>query len=359
MPDALTQDDLPALALGCAVLGTGGGGDTSVEELAAHLALEACGSVPLLRLDELDPGDLVLPLSMIGAPTVASEMVGSGREAAAVRELAEHTTGRRVAAVMPTEIGGANGLAAVTWAAQLGLPLVDADGMGRAFPELPMVSFHVAGLRSEHLFLADTLDNRAVLQPRDAGWAERWARALCVASGSQALLCDCLLTPADEHAVIPGTVSHARRLGRAIRSADEPLTALVATLGAHLLISGTIDDLARDTHEGFVRGQVTVGGRGSNHGRRVSIDVQNENLVAREDARVLASVPDLITVCDTATAIPLATEALAYGQRVSVLAWPCHPLWRSPEGLAVAGPQAFGYRHPYRPVPHTERHATA
>ena len=31
-------------------------------------------------------------------------------------------------------------------AAKLGIPLVDCDGMGRAFPELPMVTFHLNGM---------------------------------------------------------------------------------------------------------------------------------------------------------------------------------------------------------------------
>ena len=39
-------------------------------------------------------------------------------------------------AVMSCEIGGANGLEPLAIAARMGLPVVDADFMGRAFPEL-------------------------------------------------------------------------------------------------------------------------------------------------------------------------------------------------------------------------------
>ena len=53
---------------------------------------------------------------------------------------------QRVAALMAAEIGGGNGLLPITWAARLGLPLVDADGMGRAFPEVPQVTMHLAGI---------------------------------------------------------------------------------------------------------------------------------------------------------------------------------------------------------------------
>ena len=39
---------------------------------------------------------------------------------------------------MSAEIGGANSIVPLVVAAKLGLPVVDADGMGRAFPELQM-----------------------------------------------------------------------------------------------------------------------------------------------------------------------------------------------------------------------------
>jgi DUF917 family protein len=34
---------------------------------------------------------------------------------------------------------------------------------------------------------------------------------------------------------------------------------------------------------------------------------------------------------------------------VSVLAWPCDPLWRTPRGIELAGPLAFGYDFNYVP----------
>ena len=43
---------------------------------------------------------------------------------------------------MPIEAGGVNSLLPLALAARLGLPVIDADGMGRAFPELQMVTFH-------------------------------------------------------------------------------------------------------------------------------------------------------------------------------------------------------------------------
>jgi hypothetical protein len=69
--------------------------------------------------------------------------------------------------------------------------------------------------------------------------------------------------------------------------------------------------------------------------------------VALERGRVLASVPDLITVLDTETADAIATERIRYGQRVTVIAFPCDPVWRTEPGIAATGPRAFDYDFDY------------
>ena len=75
----------------------------------------------------------------------------------------------------------------VAWAAQMGLPLVDADSMGRAFPEVQMVSQHVAG-RSPDLFaLTDVMGSVvSTVRPASGEWAERICRAVTVAFGGTA-----------------------------------------------------------------------------------------------------------------------------------------------------------------------------
>jgi DUF917 family protein len=72
--------------------------------------------------------------------------------------------------------------------------------------------------------------------------------------------------------------------------------------------------------------------------------------VALEAEAVLAIVPDIITVLDTESGRAISTERLRYGQRVTVIAFPCDPIWRSERGLEMAGPRAFGYDVDYTPV---------
>ncbi|MGI5274080.1 DUF917 domain-containing protein [Nonomuraea sp. CA-218870] len=348
---SIRETDIPALARGCAVLGTGGGGGVRAGSLAAARAVAEHGPVPLVRLAELPPDALVLPLSGIGAPTVSHEMIHSEDEPKRVAEEVERLFGRPPAAVMSSEIGGSNGVQPVAWAAGLGLPLLDADGMGRAFPEVQMVSMYVAGLPADLVIMSDVAGNVVTIRPVDGLWSERLARAVCVAAGSSALMADYVLTAERARgAVIEGTVTRALEIGRATEGAADPLAALAAELGAARLITGKLTDVARRTTGGFVRGTATIEGTGDDRGRTLVLELQNENLVAVEDNQVRAMVPDLISVVDTETAAAVQTEDLRYGQRVTVLAWPCDPLWRTEKGLDTAGPRAFGYDLDYVPV---------
>ena len=346
VPAAFTLDasDLPVLARGCAVLGTGGGGSVEAGLASAARAIAEHGPMQVRPLSSFADEEVIVPMSGIGAPTVSNEMIGSDGEATRLRDEVERVIGRPVAAVMSSEIGGSNGLGPIAWAAAMGVPIVDADGMGRAFPEVQMVSMNAAGLPVNVIVLADVVGNVATLRPLDGMWSERLARALCVASGSHALMADYILTARQARgAVIEGSVSQALALGRCVDGRDDPVGALMAQLQAKRLINGKVVDIERRTGGGFVRGSFVVEGTGEDRDRMLRVEIQNENLVAFSDGRVLASVPDLISVVDLQTATAISTETLRYGQRVAVLAWPCHPLWRSKAGLKIVGPRAFGY----------------
>ena len=80
---------LDALAVGCAVLGAGGGGETVTARLALQQAIEQYGPVNLVTLDELADDDLVMPCSIVGAPTVTTEKVPGDRLGQALLEQVE------------------------------------------------------------------------------------------------------------------------------------------------------------------------------------------------------------------------------------------------------------------------------
>jgi hypothetical protein len=253
---------------------------------------------------------------------------------------------------MATEIGGGNGLQPISWAAAMHLPMVDADGMGRAFPEVPQVTMQLAGIPASPAVITDERGNLIVFRTISGHWMERLERAAAVEFGGAASSTEFSLTAAQARtATVRDSVSLAIRIGEAIARAEgDPVASLIAEIGAYRLVSGKVSDVERHTTSGFVRGSVVIEGLGADVERLIRLELQNENLVALERGRMLASVPDLITVLDAETAEAIATERIRYGQRVTVIAFACDPVWRTEKGIAAAGPRAFGYDFDYVPV---------
>lgn len=352
---------LSDLARGAAFLGSGGGGDPYYGLLLAEAAIQRTGGFDLITPADLSDDALVVPCGWIGAPTVSVEKLPNGGETVAGLRRIEQIMGRRIDAVLPVEIGGGNGLAPFVAAAELGVPVVDCDGMGRAFPESQMVIFNIRGLSACPSVLTAACGSLAVIETDNNLTHERIARGLSVALGGIAHMVEYPLTGAQaKHDSIPGSVSAAIAIGAAIRTARaerrDPFDALATALRATglyphclTLFDGKITDLERETRGGFSVGKVIIDGFGASGGR-MEVLFQNENLQATLDGRVLAMVPDLITIMDRETADTITTERLKYGQRVKVIVASAPSMLREPAALALVGPAAFGLGPDFTPI---------
>jgi len=351
----ITVGNLEDIALGAAVLGTGGGGDPYIGKLLAKSAMTDNPPVPLLDVASLNDDDLILPTAMMGAPTVMVEKMPAGTEIiTAIRALAEFL-GQEIVATMPMEAGGVNSLVPFSVAAQLGIPVVDADGMGRAFPELQMVTPTIWGIAATPMAIADDKGNSAVIQTVNNHWTETFARSLTVDMGASAMISVFPMTGKQvKETTIPGTVSLTERIGRAIREAHErhtdPIQAVCGVTNGFAIWQGKVGDVERRTVGGFARGTAEIEGTGAYQGRTLEIEFQNEFLIARDGDEVMVTTPDLITVLDAETGEPITTESLRYGFRVVVLGIPSNERWRSARGLELVGPGYFGYEASFSPV---------
>jgi DUF917 family protein len=345
-------ETLEDLAVGATVLGTGGGGDPYLGKLMARQAIEQHGPVRLVDADDLPAGELVLPVAMMGAPTVLVEKIPNGAELERVVRAVEGRLSREAAALMSVEAGGINSTIPIVAAAELGLPLLDADGMGRAFPEIPQCSMSVRGVSATPMALADEKGNLVLLETVDNSWTERLSRTVTVAMGGSSIIALYPMTVEQAaSSVIPKTMSQAVSIGETIRTArSRGLDALFELTSGRLLFRGKVVDVMRRTVEGFARGTAKMEGLGDDAGSSLELEFQNEHLVALCDGAPVASVPDLITVLDADTHVPVTTEGISYGQRVEVIGMPCAPIWREPVALDVVGPGYFGYPFDYSPL---------
>lgn len=356
----LTTADLPDLARGATLLGTGGGGDPYIGRLLVASALGATDGVTMLDPDDVDDDALVIPTAMMGAPTIMLEKISHGSEPVLALRTLEERLGEKAKATMPIECGGINSMMPLFTAALTGLPCVDADGMGRAFPELQMETFYVYGVSSCPMAIAAADGSTIVIDTgMDAHQMEWLSRGVTVRLGGASHIAEYPMRGSEiKRTAIPRTISLGLRLGRCLRRAREqhrnPFEALRQELSDTLyshgieLFRGKVTDVARRTEGGFVRGEVTI--RGFDGDDLCEIAFQNENLICRVNGSTRALVPDLISVLDSETGEPITTEGLRYGQRVVVFAISTPATMRTPEALRIFGPQAFGLAEEFVPV---------
>jgi DUF917 family protein len=148
--------------------------------------------------------------------------------------------------------------------------------------------------------------------------------------------------------LIRDTITLAIEIGDAVLQARaghrDPVDAVLAISGGQRLFRGKIVDVDRRLVGGFARGVLSIEGMGSQSGQSLTIDFQNENLIARTgEGEILAVVPDLICIVDAETAEPITTELLRYGLRIEVLGVPAPEALKSDAAMRAVGPGAFGY----------------
>jgi DUF917 family protein len=348
--------EIEDIAAGAAVYGTGGGGDPYVGKLMAIDAIKTHGEVTMLDVDEVPDDAIVVPTNMMGAPTILIEKIPNGKEAINAFSLLKDYLGKEIFATIPFEAGGLNSMIPFAVAATLGMPIVDGDGMGRAFPEIQMVTFSLGGVKSTPLVVCDEKGNATMFNTVSNKWSETLARAVTVASGGSTMMASYTMTGSQvKKTSIRGIVTKTEEVGRAIRIAKNkntnPVDAVLKVSGGFELFKGKVCDILRKTDGGFVRGESKMTGIDEYKGKSIKIEFQNENLIVQtNEGEILATAPDLIVVLDIETGHAITTETLRYGNRGIVICIPCDEKWRTKDGIKTVGPRYFGYDVDYVPI---------
>lgn len=351
----IQSQDLEAIALGSTVLGTGGGGDPYIGKLMAQNAIKTFGDVTMLDPSEVPDDALIVPIAAFGAPVILMEKLFSGREAIAAFEMMEKYYGQKIYATMPAEAGGLNGVIPFAVAAEKGIPIVDADGMGRAYPRLEMVTFTLYDIPVSPITQADEKGNRSIYHTINNVWGETMVGSTVIPMGGSCFIACYPMTGKQlKEAAVLGVLSKAEKIGRSILEAKSnyksPLESVLESADGTLIFQGKITDVSIRTEGRWNKGICKLKGLGQYSEQEMILDFQNEFLIAKVGDKVIASVPDLITVLDMDTAEPLTAETLQYGYRLHVIAMPCDEKWKTPAGIELGGPSAFGYDNIYVPI---------
>ncbi len=352
----LELNEIEALAIGAWVLGTGGGGSPYLAWQNMRQLYGKGRRVCLMQPEALADDDLVAVVSNMGAPLVSQERLCDSAMIARAVRLMEEYRGVAFRAVMAVEIGGNNGVIPLLVAAELGIPVVDADAMGRAYPEAQMTSFAVGNLQPWPLSMVDPRGVESVVTKVPTWkWMERLSRKMCVELGSAVATCKAPRTGAEvKQWGILHTTTQAIELGQAIQAAQrdhtDPIEAILQRQQGIRLFTGKVADIERRTTEGFLRGAAKLDGLDADRGSQFRLAFQNEWAVGWHDDIPRVMTPDLICVLDLTSGEAIGTETIRYGQRVVVVALPAPPVFLTPRGLEFVGPRAFGYALEFKSV---------
>jgi DUF917 family protein len=331
---------LPPFALGAELFGAGGGGSTRAMTLAAASVLGNSESVSIAPPEDLPASDWVLPVGLVGSVTVLEEMLPSGNEwAEAIRQI-ERYCGVAASALMPFEAAGVNALMPIIACRSLELPMIDADLMGRAFTGLNQTVLSLVGRTPAPLCLANDRGELVLLDHMGPDQAERYARSAVVEMGGWAAASFAPMRAGEvAQEAIPLSVSRLLAAGHHLE--EGRLGPLLDEFAGRRLLRGRVVEIERSQDRGYGRGSIAI--ESFSDDRLLTIEFQNESVVAVESGTVVAVAPDLICALVADDLAVVATEQFAYGMELEVICLPADPQWRRPGADAVVGPQAFGY----------------
>jgi DUF917 family protein len=270
-----SDQDIQDMARGAVFLGSGGGGDPYVGELYLRQQLAEGRNAKIVKATELADDAFVISIAGVGAPTVLVEHLVSTSTLIRLLEASEKFYGRKVDALISAEIGGANSMFPLALGARSGVPVIDGDGMGRAFPHLEMTTFSVYGARCCPSLLMDDSGNVIQVDTVTDRIAEDVVRSVCASLGSMIYGSFYPMSGRQvKEIAVHDTISHTLEIGRRIRRARESQTDPIRDLldfldspgerrHARELFNGRIVDVRHETREGWHWGQALINsGRG-------------------------------------------------------------------------------------------------
>lgn len=330
----LSQQDLTDLVEGAAVFSSGGGGDPVVGLNVVEKLLEKRRTVRLIEPSEVPEDAVVVSFACVGA---TANVAYHGDAAVKTLSSLEKFLGTSVFALIPVELGAFSTLAALDVAARHGIPVVDADGAGRAVPETHLQAYMIDGVASAPTVIADLDAKKTLLVKRgDPKSVEQIARRLSAEWNQMVYAAGVVLTGKQvRSSPVLNTLSTSIRMGMLLRKAVDPLRAILRENSGFSLFEGVVTDLKNETKDAFTWTTLEMTGTHSHEGSELKMKSKNGFLIAYKDRKPVAMAPDIITVVNSETCKTVPAENTVEGNKLVILGIPAPPQWRTRQGLHV------------------------
>lgn len=352
----IEYDWIKPLFWGSIFLGSGGGGKTNNIALLCEELFSKGVNIPLLDIEDLDENKTFAAVGLIGSPEVIDDFYCTGHEGMAALDKLKAMIGTEVEGIFTLECAGVNVLYPILVASLLKVPLIDGDSIGRAFPELQMTTFHLNNQSLAPFVLSNTRQNIYEFNHMDHFLLDLNIRHILSDADHVGFFAACPSKGRHlKRILIPRTLSLTYEIGKIFMEGstyEEIMNNLIMTTknsiyGACIeLFVGEIENI--ETVEIKNWQSVYLKGIKQNKGEVFQILTQNENLIAYKNNTLAAMVPDLISLINLDTLMPLSNNDLTKGMKVGVIGMPAPLVWKTTHALNIVGPQCFGYKSPYK-----------
>lgn len=359
----LNFDDVLDILYGCTVLGTGGGGslEGGVRKIKANFDRNL--KLSLVGLKEVPDDEIVACPYHVGSisppdsiPKRNDPVIIDNEALHSFKSLEDYMKTKFYGSIA-TELGGGNTAAAMDIAMNMGIPLVDADPVGRSVPGVQHSSYFLNGINIAPAVVSNKFGDVMIVKSIvDDFRAEDVIRGFAAQSeNSVGVVSQPVKGSVLRNTVIDGTISFSQKIGHALRNAEkegkDPVHQMLEAGNGYLLFEGeVISDADWKDENAYTVGEFEINGSGDFEGHNYKIWFQNENLVSWLDGNPDVGAPDLICVVKREDGIPITNPYQKKGDKVAVIGYRGWDEWRTEKALEIFAPKAFGYDIPWVPI---------
>ena len=358
----IKKEDVTPFLVGMTTYGTGGGGNPETGRMLLEAGLAAGRTFQMVDPEDVPDDALICSGGIMGSvrrlrdesdeehedPESSAKMLVQ-----AIRTM-EEIKGRKVDYLIPFEVGGSNTPVIMSAASMLGIPTINADGVGRAAPETQMTIWIGKGISLTPMPVVAQDGNRVVvMNGNESTYADEIGRVVVVKGGGSAANAHYFMTGREmKECSCLHILSRALELGRAQLSdrqqGEAHLDTVRSMLGGKTLIRGVVRSEKGVDEGGFYLTELEVDGTGAWQGHQARLVLKNETMLIWVDGVLRCVFPDYIFMLDPATAVSVQTADIKAGMEIEFVGAPCDP--RLAETLKTeVGREAFScarYGHP-------------
>lgn len=363
------KNDIDDFLDGLTILGTGGGGEAEWGRVILNNEFNKGREMKLVDPEDIEDGAFVCSGGIMGSVKslgdISYEEISRNWETffplvEAIKTI-EKIKGKKVDYLIPFEIGGLNTPVIMAAASRLGIPMLNADGNGRAAPETQMISFIGHGISLYPMPLVDKENNvTVVMDSKSTTFADEVGRFIVVKTGGMGANAHYPMSGKEaKDYCIPHTVMNALKIGRAIKETSQqggdPIQKFSELVSGRELFRGKISHLEGVDRGGFYLTDVMIQGAGAFAGSIAKLVVKNETMALWVDGQVKVIFPDCAFMLDPKTGKGIPSIDLVEGKELVIIGAAIHQRIREFLDSEI-GKQSYGgcrYGYPdlaYKPL---------